>query len=225
MRRYGQYCGLAKALDLVGDRWTLLIVRELLTRGQCRYTDLQDGLPGIATNLLATRLAKLEESGIVRRQSAPPPVPATLYALTERGVALEEAVSALGRWGSPLLGALGRDDEFRSHWLALPARLYLTDRTPHRPPVKIELHVGDEPVTLETANGGVRARPGPCENPDAVLTGAPHTVMGLLMGRLDLQRARAAGLRFEGDRSALRRVRPRDRGPRGALRREGGAAS
>ena len=73
MRTYGQYCSVAKALDVVGDRWTLLIVRELLLQGPCRYTDLKSGLPGIATNLLADRLRELERAGLVRREEAPPP--------------------------------------------------------------------------------------------------------------------------------------------------------
>ena len=85
MRSYAQYCGLARALDVVGDRWTLLIVRELLIGGACRYTDLQHGLPGIATNLLADRLRQLEEQGIVAREAAPPPVATTLFRLTPRG--------------------------------------------------------------------------------------------------------------------------------------------
>src|SRR5215469_12689113 len=99
MRSYGQYCSLAKALDAVGDRWTLLIVRELLLRGACRYTDLQHGLPGVATNLLSERLKELEEHGIVRREAAPPPVATTLYELTDAGRELEPVLKALGRWG------------------------------------------------------------------------------------------------------------------------------
>ncbi|HZU79577.1 MAG TPA: helix-turn-helix domain-containing protein, partial [Acidimicrobiales bacterium] len=85
MRSYNQYCAVAKALDVVGDRWTLLIIRELMLRGGCRYTDLQHGLPGIATNLLGTRLKELEENGLIRRESAPAPVATTLYHLTDSG--------------------------------------------------------------------------------------------------------------------------------------------
>jgi DNA-binding HxlR family transcriptional regulator len=85
MRAYGQYCAVAKALDLVGERWTLLLVRELLLRGACRYTDLRQGLPGIATNLLAERLRDLEDAGVVCREEAPPPVATTLFKLTPRG--------------------------------------------------------------------------------------------------------------------------------------------
>ena len=86
MRSYGQFCGLAKALDVIGDRWTLLIVRELLIRGACRYTDLRNGLPGIATNLLAERLRELEEAGVIEREEAPPPIATTLFRLTPRGI-------------------------------------------------------------------------------------------------------------------------------------------
>src|SRR5215469_16858538 len=103
MRSYGQYCSLAKALDVVGDRWTLLIVRELLLRGACRYTDLRNGLPGIATNLLADRLRELEQADIVSREQAPPPVATTLFRLTERGEELKNVLFELGRWGVPLM--------------------------------------------------------------------------------------------------------------------------
>jgi DNA-binding HxlR family transcriptional regulator len=209
MRTYGQYCGLAKALDLVGDRWTLLIVRELLIRGRCRYTDLRDGLPGIATNLLASRLADLEAAGILRRESAPPPVASALYELTPRGAALERVIEALGRWAGPLLTAPTRREAFRSHWLALPLQLYLADRSPSRSPITVELRAGPEPVTLETTGGRIRVRPGRAPDPDVVLTGPPELVMGLLMGRIGLPKARASGLRCDGDAALLRRLRPR----------------
>src|SRR5271156_5312775 len=117
MRSYKQHCGLAKALDVVGDRWTLLIVRELLIRDGCRYTDLQKGLPGIATNLLADRLRGLEESGLIRREEAPAPLAATLFRLTPRGKELEAAVKQLGLWGAPFLAKATRKDKFCSHWL------------------------------------------------------------------------------------------------------------
>src|SRR5689334_19645860 len=120
MRPYRQYCALAKALDVIGDRWNLLIVRELLFRGACRYTDLLHGLPGIATNLLADRLRELEQAGIVEREDAPPPIATTLFSLTERGRELKPVMHELGRWGAPIMLESVGDDEFRSHWLALP---------------------------------------------------------------------------------------------------------
>src|SRR3954452_14973608 len=160
MRSYGQYCALAKALDVIGDRWTLLIVRELMLRGASRYTDIRDGLPGIASNLLADRLRELEAAGLVARDDAPPPVATTLYRLTARGEALKPALWELGRWGMPFVPDATDDDAFRGHWLALPVELLLTDRTPDRPPVTLQVHVGGESMLIETADGAVSARPG-----------------------------------------------------------------
>jgi DNA-binding HxlR family transcriptional regulator len=208
VRSYRQYCSLARALDVVGDRWTLLIVRELLLRGACRYTDLRDGLPGIATNLLADRLRGLEQAGIVAREDAPPPIAATLFRLTTRGEQLEPAVWALAEWGIPLMVEDDADDAFRGHWLTFPVDLYLADRTPDRPPITIELRTGEGPMHLETVDGSVHVRHGSAEQPDAVLTGTPRLVLGVLTGTLDLVDARALGLRCVGDEQALRRVQP-----------------
>jgi DNA-binding HxlR family transcriptional regulator len=208
MRSYGQYCALAKALDVIGDRWTLLIVRELLIRGACRYTDLRNGLPGIATNLLAERLRELEQAEIVVREDAPPPVATTLFRLTERGAALDAAVEQIGRWGAPLLASAPKSDAFCAHWIAMPARHNLRDHAPERPPIRIELRAGDEPVTVEAANGSVSTHPGAADKPDAVLTGPPRLIFAVLRGAIDLAQARAEGLRFTGDVEALRRVQP-----------------
>src|SRR5215468_2376469 len=123
MRSYGQYCSVAKALDVVGDRWTLLIVRELILQGPCRYTDLKDALPGIATNLLAERLRELEAAGLIWREDAAPPVATTLFHLTEAGTELEPALAALGAWGIRYMAEPADHDEFRSHWFAFPISL------------------------------------------------------------------------------------------------------
>ena len=208
MRSYGQYCTVAKALDVVGDRWTLLIVRELLLRGPSRYTDLRDGLPGIATNLLAERLRHLEEAGVVSREEAPPPVATTLFHLTPRGIELEPAIKALGRWGAPFMEQPDADEAFRGHWLALPAELFLTDNAPESPPITIQVRTGDEEVLLETADGGVRARMGSDDDADAVISGPPPLVLGTLTGRLGLAEARRRGLEYQGKRETLRRVQP-----------------
>jgi DNA-binding HxlR family transcriptional regulator len=209
MRSYEQYCALAKALDVIGDRWTLLIVRELLILGSCRYTDLRNGLPGIATNLLADRLRELEQAGIVYHEYAPPPVATTLFHLTGRGKELEAVVRQLARWGAPLLAKSGRKDAFHIHWLTLPLKFHLVDQAPERRPVSIELRVGDESLTIEAIGGAIHTRPGPAEKPDAVLTGTPQLVLHLLLGKLDLENARAAGLKYEGDPAVLRRVQAR----------------
>ncbi len=207
-KTYGQYCAMAKALDVVGDRWSLLVVRELLLRGGSRYTDLLTGLPGIATNLLANRLRDLEAAGIVTRESTSGQVAAMLYRLTPRGEALRPVMKALGAWGGPLLAQASDDDVFQSHWLTLPAEELLSDRTPGEPPVAIEIRTGDRPVVIEAVDGDVRARPGTAANPDLVLSGPHRVIVRFLAGRLDLLEAQAGGLRSDGDLAALRRLQP-----------------
>src|SRR6059036_3445861 len=117
VRSYGEYCAVAKSLDVVGDRWTLLIVRELALKGACRYTDLRNGLPGIASNLLADRLRELEKAGVITREDAPPPIATTLFRLTPRGEQLRPVLDDLMRWGLPLMSEQTADDAVRSHWL------------------------------------------------------------------------------------------------------------
>jgi DNA-binding HxlR family transcriptional regulator len=205
MRSYAEYCSMAKSLDVVGDRWTLLIVRELLLRGACRYTDLRNGLPGIATNLLADRLRELEEAGVVMREDAPPPIATTLFRLTPRGQELRPVVESLTFWGLPLMADQKPEDAVRSHWLASALRLMLTDRRPEDPPVSLLLDPGDQPVVVEVRDGAVDSRVGSAEDPDLRLAGEPRPIMGLLLGLLDLDAASAAGLTWEGDASVLRR--------------------
>jgi DNA-binding HxlR family transcriptional regulator len=207
VKSYGQFCALAKALDVIGDRWTLLIVRELLLQDACRYTDLLRGLPGIATNLLTDRLRQLEAAGIVRREAAPPPIATNLFSLTPRGEQLVPVIRELGRWGAPYLFTDPSDDEiFRSYWITLPLRLLYVDPTPERPPVTIELRMGDQPMVLETVNGRIRTRPGSAEHPDTVLTGSPRLIIGVLGGQIGLDAARRQGLVVDGEPAALGRV-------------------
>jgi DNA-binding HxlR family transcriptional regulator len=208
VRSYHQYCAIAKSLDVIGDRWNLLIVRELLLQGPSRYTDLQQGLPGIATNLLADRLRDLESQGIIAREEAPPPIATTLFRLTARGEDLRAVIYELGRWGAPLMTEPDEQDVYRDHWLALPVRLFVNDRTPDEPPVTIELRAGGQPITVETREGKVHTRPGAAENPDLILTGAPQQVVGVLTGQLSLTAARAHGLRTQGNAKVLARLQP-----------------
>jgi DNA-binding HxlR family transcriptional regulator len=209
MRSYGQYCSVAKALDLVGDRWTLLIVRELLLRGAIRYTDLRAGLPGIATNLLADRLRALEAAGVVAREEPGPPIATTLFRLTPRGEELRPAVEALGRWGIPLMVAgPATGDAFRAPWLAFPVEQFLADRSPEGPPVRIAVHTDEGAIVIESRDGRIETFPGTADEADAVLSGPPYALMGLFSGRVDLPRAESLGLRYEGDREALCRLLP-----------------
>jgi len=208
VRTYDQYCSVARALDVVGDRWTLLIVRELLIRGACRYTDLQYGLPGVATNLLADRLKELEASGLIAKEEAPPPIATTLFKLTPRGESLRDVIAALGRWGAPLLAGPTGDAAFRSHWLKFPLELHCSDHDPSAPPATIEMHTGDQPMLLEVGNGNIVVHPGTAPSPNATLKGTPSLILGLLVGALDVGTARARGLTIEGDLETIRRVQP-----------------
>ncbi|MFF4312731.1 winged helix-turn-helix transcriptional regulator [Streptomyces sp. NPDC001507] len=118
-RSYDQFCSAARALDVVGDRWTLLIVRELLA-GPRRYTDLHADLPGVSTDVLASRLKDMERDGLTTRRRLPPPGAAYVYELTPRGRELLPVLQALGRWGEPELGERRPTDAVRAHWFALP---------------------------------------------------------------------------------------------------------
>jgi DNA-binding HxlR family transcriptional regulator len=203
MRSYGQYCALAKALDVVGDRWTMLIARELLFR-PCRYSDLQAGLPGIPTNLLVDRLRQLEKDNVVARDEQ------GHYTLTSWGEQLAEPLQALARWGSPLMDEMEETETFRSEWLGFPVAIIFGGTKPDRPPLVVEIRADDSPVTMESAHGEVRFRPGSASSPDLVLTGPPAVVVGLLAGRLDKEQAEALGASVLGDLRPLARLRRSD---------------
>ncbi|MGW1504532.1 winged helix-turn-helix transcriptional regulator [Streptomyces mirabilis] len=212
MRSYKQFCAIAKALDVIGDRWNLLIVRELLLQQPCRYTDLHKGLPGIATNLLAERLRELEREGVVTREEAPPPIATTLFRLTPRGQELENTLLELGRWGAPLMTEPDEQDAYRGRWLSFPISFLVSDRTPDQPPVTIELRTGEDVITVETGDGKVHTHPGAAEKPDLILTGPPQLLVGVLTGQLDLTTARDGGLQTQGNAEVLRRFWPEPTG-------------
>jgi DNA-binding HxlR family transcriptional regulator len=206
MRSYDEYCAIAKSLDVVGDRWTLLIVRELALRGACRYTDLRNGLPGIASNLLAERLRELERAGVIVRENAPPPIATTLFRLTPRGEQLRPVLQDLIRWGLPLMTEQKPGDAVRSHWLAWALELILTDLQPDAPPVTVELQTGDQPIVIETRDGTIQTRLGSAENADATLTGPPKPILGLLLGLLEPADVVALGVDCQGDPTILERI-------------------
>jgi DNA-binding HxlR family transcriptional regulator len=207
VRSYGQYCSVAKALDVIGDRWTLLIVRELLAQGPSRYTDLRNGLPGIATNLLAERLRELERAGIVVREDAPPPVATALFSLSPRGRQLKAVIDELGRWGMPLMAETTAEEEYRSRWLSMPVEQFLADHS--GVPTTIEVRAGEQPMLIEAREGSVSTRPGTSEHADAVLSGPPQLVLGLISGAIEHDDALGRGLGFEGAPEALARLRRR----------------
>lgn len=207
MRSYRQYCALARGLDVVGDRWVLLIVRELLN-GPRRYGELTHGLPGIATNLLVERLRTMQANGLVAKTDD------DRYQLTEWGDGLHEVVSAISGWASPLMGRMAEGDTFRSHWIAQPVAALFPGIDPSRPDLTIEVRCGDEPMTIRSADGEVHMDRGQAAAPDLVLTGPPDATVELLAHRIDPAEAKTRGLAVTGDAQLLRRLRPSRPGAR-----------
>jgi DNA-binding HxlR family transcriptional regulator len=205
VKSYQQYCGLAKALDVVGDRWTLLIVRELLI-GDRRYGDLLEGLPGIATNLLAARLRDMQNAGLITRDALPAPASATVFRLTPRGEELRPVIRELGKWAGPLMTGRRKSERVRTRWMVLPAQFYLEDRLPTDEPVAIQINGGDESMVIESRDGRVRARDGVVANPDLTLSGSPELALGIMMGRVTAADAKKRGLRIEGNTRLLDRL-------------------
>jgi DNA-binding HxlR family transcriptional regulator len=205
MRSYDEYCAIAKSLDLVGDRWTLLVVRELALRGPSRYTDLRNGLPGIASNLLADRLRDLEAAELVAREEAPAPVATTLFRLTARGEGLRPVLDDLMRWGLPLMVDQRPGDVVRSHWLAGALEVMFRDHVSEGPPVELELRTGDGPIVIEVRDGVTSVGVRPAADPAATLAGPERPIMGLLLGLLQLDQAEAQGVSLVGDPAVIDR--------------------
>ena len=208
MKTYGQYCAAAKALDVVGDRWSLLIIRELLNQGACRFTDLKRGLPGIPPNLLSSRLRDLESAGVVERRGEPPPVATTLIHLTDMGRELEPVVHSLAQWGVRFMATMAPDDVFRSQWLGFPVSLYLRDRQPDGQDFTIKVDTGDRPAYIEVREGSVRVRLDTEAEPELTLSGPPNIVLGVLSSHLSISQAVDSGLDVRGPIALLDRIVP-----------------
>jgi DNA-binding HxlR family transcriptional regulator len=199
----------ARALDVVGDRWTLLIIRELIICGQARFTDLQNGLPGIAPNLLAERLRSLQEHGVLRNDLVPPPAMGSAYQLTDRGRDLEGVVRELMKWGAPTVAGAPEDADFQVHWLSLPVRYLLRDGRPDEAPTTIRF--GDPRDGFDLTAGGGGTEVGPCQpeiTPAVTVEGPGPALVRLIQGFVSLTEAAEAGITVTGDPSALQRVLP-----------------
>jgi DNA-binding HxlR family transcriptional regulator/putative sterol carrier protein len=206
-RGYGQWCPVARALDMVGERWTLLVIRELLG-GPRRFRDLMDGLPGIGTNLLTDRLSSLREGGLIEKRVLPPPAGSTVYELTERGRNLAPVLSALGKWGVELMTTRLGKDEFRAHWLLVAGMTRFDARAARGLRVRCEVRAGDEDVAhFAISEGKLRVAQGPADQPDVSVRADAPTLAAMFMGDLSpedaLNRGRA---KFEGDHETLRKV-------------------
>lgn len=197
-RSYGQFCALARSLDVVGERWTLLIVRELLP-GPMRYTELKTSLQGIATNLLAERLRTMEANGIVERRLAGSGV---AYGLTPWGQELREPMESLGRWGAPLLAAGRGDDAFQPRWLTLALPALLRGATA-APPIELGIETDGFAMILQIDERGPHAFVRPDNMPETVLIATPDVVVGLAAGAISIEQCITAG-EFQGDPSILR---------------------
>jgi DNA-binding HxlR family transcriptional regulator/putative sterol carrier protein len=206
VRSYRQFCPAARALDVVGERWSLLVVRELLF-GPKRYTDLQDGLPGIGPNVLAARLRRLEDAGLVRRRRLAPPAASTVYELTELGSELRPILDGLFQWGLQLLSRPRAGDAVKaSYWLPAIEEAARAASIPKGVDDVYELRVGDEAVTVAAARGEVSVRTGPAESPDLVVETDPVTFAKLGLGQISPAEAAAQGsLTYDGDESAAAR--------------------
>lgn len=203
-RTYGEACGIPRALDRIGERWALLIVRELLL-GPKRFTDIRAGLPGMSPDVLTQRLRELEQSRVVQKRKLPPPYAAQVYELTEWGRELEPVLIALGRWGArcpapPEDMGMSLD----SHVVSLqtlfdPARAEGYE-------ARIELRIGEDRFSVEIADGKLEAAHGEAPDPNATVTTDACTLLALSHGHRELDEALAAGdAEIDGDEAAVAR--------------------
>ena len=186
MKTYGQRCPIARGLDVVGERWTLLIVRELML-GPRRYTDLTDGLPGVGTNILASRLADLQSAGVVVKRELPPPTAVTVYELTDAGRALGETLTALSEWGERYGTRPSEAQAVRPQWI-------LTGIARRHPQLlrgrSCELRVGRDVFELRGDGRALSIAAGSAQLPDAVIALEPNVFYGLATGEIATRAAR-----------------------------------
>jgi DNA-binding HxlR family transcriptional regulator len=193
-RSYGDRCGIARALDVVGDRWALLVVRELLL-GPKRFTGLRAGLPNASPDMLSARLRDLEAAGVLRHHKLPPPASAQVYELTERGRALEPIILELGRWGSaePFPeGELGAD----AFVLALKT-LFDPERAAD---AHVELRIGEDRYDAHLSRTALDVERGIAQQPQATIAGDPATLADVTWRGTPLD-----ALEVDGDKRAAKR--------------------
>jgi len=198
-RNYGQSCSVAGALDRIGERWSLLIVRELLL-GPLRFSDLARGVGGAPTDVLTKRLRDLEADGIVRRRQLDPPAAATVYELTELGRGLEGPLLELGRWGLNFF-QIEDAEGIESSWLPNSLRVIL--RPPADAELTLQLRSEGQAFRLRIEGGAIAAERGEADDPDVSLSGPPRAVLAALIAG----EAGEAELEIEGDRAPLDELR------------------
>ncbi len=197
-RSYKQFCGIARALDLIGERWALLVVRELVL-GPKRFTDLRQGLPGIATNVLSQRLHQLQRDGVVARRRLPPPAASTVYELTEYGQELVPIMLALGRWGARTMGARSPEQTLRPEWLAVALKAFYQPQAAKGLSARIGLDLGGAQFAISLDRGRLEIVPGENGPADLTIAADPETLVGFLAGA-------PVPVQAEGDRELLERL-------------------
>jgi DNA-binding HxlR family transcriptional regulator len=202
-RSYGQFCGLARALDVVGDRWNLLIVRQLLM-APARYREMLDGLPGVATNLLADRLRDLETAGVVERRLAGEGN-AIVYALTPWGAELREPIESLIRWSTPLMVRGPDGDRFRADWLLVALPALLGGRVAAGRSATVGIAVDGGLIQVRATRSGIDVGLPDGRDLDAVVRADASIVLGLAAGVLALDESLGL-VDVEGDEAAVRAV-------------------
>jgi DNA-binding HxlR family transcriptional regulator/putative sterol carrier protein len=204
-RGYNQYCAAARALDLLGERWTLLLIRELLT-GPKRYTDLLHGMPGIGTNLLADRLKDLETAGVIQRSELPPPAASAVYELTERGRELESVIVPLARWGLPLLGRRDREQAWQPEWSILAMRATFRPERADGIDEQYQFEIDGEVFFAHVKDGEVSTGRGPATDPVFTLRASVDSFLAVADGSLSAAEAAATGgYSIDGDSAAFER--------------------
>jgi DNA-binding HxlR family transcriptional regulator/putative sterol carrier protein len=204
-RTYGQYCGLAHALELVGHRWALLVVRDLIL-GPKRFTDLRQGLPRIPTNVLSQRLKELERAGVVRRRVLPRPSSAVVYELTDYGRGLEDVVLRLGLWGARAMGDPGAEDIVTADALRLALRATFRPEAARGRRATYELRLGEIVVHARVDDGNLEVGEGPLAGADLTIE-SDLAIRPLLSGELSPDEAIASGrIRVTGDHDLARFV-------------------
>jgi DNA-binding HxlR family transcriptional regulator/putative sterol carrier protein len=205
MRTYGDGCAIARALDVVGERWALLVVRELLL-GPKRYTDLRRGLPNASPNVLSQRLAELESAGVVRRRKLPPPAGSRVYELTEWGRELEQTVIALGHWAARSPSGLASDAPVGVDSIILALRSRFDPGTAHGLRAGYELRLGEDHFRIVVADDEIEVARGNDDHADATIDTDPDSLAAVLWGGRPLADTQHAGkMTIEGDKAAAER--------------------
>lgn len=208
-RTYDHYCSLAQALDVIGDRWAALVIRDLML-GPRRFTDLQRGLPGISTDMLTIRLRQLTEAGVAEKFELERPASGQAYRLTDLGMKLEGPLTELARWGLDLLPPPDDAKAFTPSIMASALGVVLRPGDGDR--ISVQLRSEGEPFVIFIEDGDARPRSGTHPDPDLVIEGPPGPIMAVFVGGLEPGEATGdqwdpAGVTVEGDRELLDRLR------------------